>query len=218
MMRFLFPLLLLSLLSGCITIPDDHWAIENGHKLWAQRQQRLKALTQWQIRGRIALFVNEDVYNLGLDWRRDGDRSVIKLEAALGQGMLQLTRGEGLVVLKTSDGKRYAGQNAEQVLRQATGWTLPVEGLQAWIKGVNHEGSAYQPDIDYSGHARSIRQDGWRINLFDYENVKLKDFGAIELPKKLYLKRDHLALKIVIDQWQNAATPASDPQFPDFPL
>ncbi len=217
-MRFLSTLLLLSLLGACATIPAKHPNLENGHKRWVQRQQRLKALTQWQIHGRIALFVNNDVYNLGLDWQRHGDRSSIKLEAALGQGMLRLTRNAGRAVLKTSDGKRYTGQNAEQVLRQATGWILPVEGLRAWIKGINHAGSDYQPDIDDHGLARSIRQDGWRINLFDYASINLKDFGTTELPQKLYLKRDHLALKIVIDQWQHTATPASDPQFPNFPL
>ncbi len=219
MLRLFFPTLLLVALGGCASLPSQQVVTDQSHERWAQRQLRLDTLDQWHLRGRVALFVKQDVYNLGLDWQRNGDQSFLKLEAALGQGMVQLSSRPGEVELKTSEGEHFFGQNAEQVLRSATGWALPVEGLQSWIKGINHERSDYIPDIDAQGRARTLQQDGWKINYLAYQKVDLRSFGAAELPQKMYLRRDQLALKIVIDQWQNEAAGAigNDDLFPDFP-
>ena len=217
MLRLVF-LLLLTTLSGCVTLTDEQPVTDQSHQRWEQRQLRLDTLDQWHLRGRVALFVNDDVYNLGLDWLRDGDASTLKLEAALGQGMVQLNSQHGKVELKTSEGEVFVGDNAEQVLYAATGWALPVEGLQSWIKGINHEQSNYIPDIDSRGRAQSIQQDGWQINYLAYQNYSLRGFGDAELPQKMYLRRGQLALKIVIDQWQSeAAETRDDALFPEFP-
>jgi outer membrane lipoprotein LolB len=218
MLRLFFLTLLLVALGGCATLQDEQPVTDQSHERWEQRQLRLDTLEQWHLRGRVALFVKEEVYNLGLDWQRDGDISTLKLEAALGQGMVQLSRQQGEIELKTSEGERFYGDNAEQVLYAATGWALPVEGLQSWIKGINHEQSDYIPDIDSQGRAKSLQQDGWRINYLSYQKITLRGFGRAELPQKMYLKRGQLALKIVIDQWQSEATDASnDDLFPEFP-
>jgi len=218
MLRLIILSLLLAALGGCASLPVDQPVTDTSHEMWQQRQLHLDTLDQWHIRGRVALFVKNDVHNLGLDWQRDGDQFTLKLEAPLGQGMVQLIGKQGEVELQTSEGEHFFGQNAEQVLAAATGWALPVEGLLSWVKGINHEKSAYSPDIDHNGKARSLLQDGWKINFLEYERVTLRDFGAVELPQKLYLKRQQLALKIVIDQWQNDSAEAMDDDlFPDFP-
>lgn len=217
MLRLFLLALLAFALSGCATLPDEQPVTDLSHTLWQQRLLHLGTLKQWHVRGRVALFIKDDVYNLGLDWQRNGDDSTLKLEAALGQGMVQLSSHTGAVKLETSEGKSYFGNNAEQVLKAATGWSLPVAGLQSWIKGVPHPRSDYLPDINVHGHARLIRQDGWKINFIDYQKVRLRHFGEVTLPEKLYLKRDQVALKIVIDQWQNQSDSPIDDVFPQFP-
>ncbi|MCP4078143.1 MAG: outer membrane lipoprotein LolB [Gammaproteobacteria bacterium] len=204
-------------LSGCVTTPENAEPVsDESHELWYQRQQQLSTVQNWEIRGRVALFVDDKVYNLGLDWRLDKDLSSLKLEAPLGQGLIQLEKKDSQVTLLTSEGKTYNGQNAEQVLYQSTGWSIPVEGLRSWIKGINHNQSDYLPDIDSTGKAVSMHQDDWRISFLQYKKSQLANNYTSVLPRKIYMKRDNLALKIVIDQWQAQQKTPSSELFPTF--
>jgi outer membrane lipoprotein LolB len=216
MHRVLIVAVAIGLLASCATTPQLPVTYES-HEQWQQRQLNLKDLDHWSIRGRVAVFSRDDVYNLGLGWKRQGTVSQVKLEATLGQGVIQLNKSDHSVELTTSEGDRYEGDNAQQVLLNSTGLMIPVEGLESWIKGIPHDNSYFLPDIDYLGRAKSIKQDGWTINYLDYEQVELGTRDHPDLPRKIYMKHDGLALKIVIDQWQSKVVRLDDDIFPQFP-
>lgn len=212
----ILPALILAL-SGCVTTPEiSHQITDESHQRWQQRQQQLALIDSWEIHGRVALFVDDDVYNLGLNWTLNKNHSTLKLEAALGQGMIQLKKTNSEVTLLTSEGKSYSGRNAEQVLQHSTGWSIPVKGLESWIKGINHNNSSYLPNIDSAGRASSLSQDNWQINFLQYAEAPLAEHNHPELPRKIYMKRQNLALKIVIDQWQAQKNSAPSGIFPTF--
>ncbi len=213
--KILLPCLVL-VLSACATLPEKAITDES-HQLWQQQQQHLQPLVNWYIRGRVALYVNDEVYNLGMSWSRNNQHHSIKLEAALGQGVIQLKKTPGHAEMTTTEGETYTGTNAQQLLQRVTQLTLPVEGLQSWIKGLAQENSSFVPDIDAEGHLITLQQDGWKINYFDYQRTSFTTGQQYELPHKLYLKRDNLALKIVIDQWTAQEAVESSPLFSDFP-
>jgi outer membrane lipoprotein LolB len=216
MLRNIILSLLVAVISACASLPSKP-VTEESQQLWQQRQLQLKSLQDWSIRGRVAIFVDDKVYNLGMDWQREKDHHILKLEAALGQGMARLEKTPGHAEMTTSEGDTRYGNNAQQLLAQTTQLALPVEGLESWIKGIGHENSPYQPKIDGDGRAISLSQDGWKINYFDYELTTLTPELKLELPHKLYLKRENLALKIVIDQWTTDPTAETSPLFSDFP-
>ncbi len=212
----ILPVLLLAL-AGCVTTQQNPGPVtDESHQHWSLRQQQLAQIDNWEIRGRVALFVDDDVYNLGLNWTLEKNHSTLKLEAAMGQGVIQLENNNTEVILQTSEGDSYYGQNAEQVLKQSTGWSIPVEGLESWIKGINHNQSDYLPEIDSTGKARSLMQDEWRINYLQYATASLEKYNNPELPRKIYMKRQNLALKIVIDQWQAQKKTSTSELFPVF--
>lgn len=205
-------------LAGCASLPPPPaQPSEENQALFEDRITRLTPLNEWSIRGRVAVYVDEDVYNLGLSWRREGDISSLKFEASLGQGLVRLEKTPSSVELTTAEGERRQGQNAEQILYQTTGLTIPVEGLETWIKGIPHTATSYQPVIDANGRAQSLLQDGWYINYLDYEDPDPAQAQIPPLPRKLYMKHDRLALKIVIDQWQNPEIVNDSGLFPTFP-
>jgi outer membrane lipoprotein LolB len=217
-MRILVVALLAALLPACVSDRlNDQPVTERSHELWEFRQQQLSQLESWAIRGRIALFVEDKVYNLGMSWQRQQQHSDITLEAALGQGVLQIQQSPEQVLLTTSEGKQYQGADAEQVLYETTGWSIPIQGLKHWILGIQHPGSSFDPDIDALGRVKSLKQDNWTINYLDYKaNSNVLDV-AVDLPRRIYMKRYDIALKIVIDQWQDeGSTPEQPDLFPDF--
>lgn len=218
MLRIVILTVSVAIVSACATQTRTGPITDESHQQWSSRQQQLSSLTDWSIRGRVALFVADEVYNLGLNWTRNKDYSQLTLEASFGQGMIRIEQTHTHVILTTLEGDTFSGSDAEQVLRQSTGWSIPIEGLQSWIKGINHPGSDYLPDIDSLGRAISLLQDDWRINYLDYKIVQLSQYYNQDLPRKIYMKRHNLALKIVIDQWQPVpATPSPSELFPVFP-
>ena len=216
MLRFLFSALGL-VLAGCATVPEIAVDDAASQALWQQHRQQLEPFNDWSIRGRVVVFVEDEVYHLGLSWRREGDSSSLKFEASMGQGLMRLEKLNGRVVLTTAEGETYQGRNAQQVLYDSTGLTIPVEGLETWIKGLPRRDSAFEQALDTRGRSASLQQDGWFINYLDYLESDSVQSPRAPLPRRLYLKHNSLALKIVIDQWQNPAAPADAGLFPSFP-
>ncbi|MDJ0832161.1 MAG: lipoprotein insertase outer membrane protein LolB [Gammaproteobacteria bacterium] len=215
-MRLIVLSLLVALLGGCATPQPPPLVTDESHEQWSQRQQQLAGLDAWSIRGRVALYLDDDVYNLGLGWTRQQQDNRIKLEASLGQGLVLLEKNGHEVKLTTSEGETFYGSNAQQVLWQSTGWSIPIEGLVYWIKGINHPDSAYLPLIDHQGRATSLQQDDWQINFLEYRDARLEQFNNPALPRKMYMKREKVALKILIDQWQAEQNLNPSRLFPDF--
>lgn len=208
-------LVLLVLLSACATTPLP--VTEQSRQQWLERKPQLQALDQWHLRGRVALFLDEDVYNLGLDWIHNARDNSLTLEAALGQGMVRIRRQGNRAELTTAEGETRSADNAEILLRETTGWDIPVEGLEYWIRGLPRPDSEAQPEIDGNGRLLQLRQDGWTIRYLDYSTGSLSDGLPAALPRRIYMKRGRVRIKIVIDQWQKAAASVSDPLFPPFP-
>lgn len=217
MFRSFFLCLLALVISACVTPQSPDLAItDESHEQWQLIQQQLDSLDHWAIRGRVAIFVQDEVHNVGLNWQRSAGISTLKLEAPFNQGAILLEKGIDGVKLTTAEGEQYTGRNSQQLLHQVTGLVIPVDGLQTWIKGIPHQSSTYLPEIDASGRAIKLQQDGWTINYLEYEQVSWPLQNNPELPRKLYMKHDGLALKIVIDQWQNQIAPSTSDLFPEF--
>lgn len=204
--------LTVALLAGCASqapLP----VTELSYQQWERHQQAVQTLDQWSILGRVSLFDGDDVYNLGMSWTRNGENHQLKLNAALGQGVILIDKDSQSASLTTTEGKIYQDASAQQLLMNVAQLMIPVEGLETWIKGIPHNRSSAQPEIDGAGRARTLAQDGWKVNFFEYQSIEF-DQRALNLPRKIYMKHDQLALKIVIDQWQPEISQDIAPLFP----
>jgi len=206
------------LLSACGSLPKEP-ITEQTSRSWEQYQLQAGRIRQWHLHGRAAIFVDDEVHNVGLNWQSQEEAFIMTLEAPLGQGVIRIESSgqadSSLVRLSLPDGRIVHGENAEATLREVTGWSIPVSGLVYWIKGLPERSDSFSFDLLGDGRPKSLSQNGWRINYLDYF-----EFGeaAQGLPRKMYLKHDNLALKIVIDSWQKPEVTSGDsPElFPDF--
>lgn len=216
-MPLLFVVLLVSLMSACATHNAPLLSTsDESRQLWQDRLNQLDKLDHWAIRGRVVIFIQDDVHNAGLNWLRQMNDTTLTLEGPLSQGSILLQKDADGVKLTSADGEQYSGKNSQQLLSDITGMMIPVEGLQTWIKGVPHADSSQSADIDANGRAMNIQQDGWSINYLEYERISWDQYNNPYLPRKMYLKNNKLALKIVIDQWRNPDQPDTPSLFPDF--
>ena len=210
-------LLLLSI-AACSTIPKPE--IGDVDSLWTERRQNLAAQNGWNIQGRIALYVDDQVHTAGLRWDRKKDILKIIIEAPFGQGALliesSVDENLGLIYqLTLPDNKTFYGKTPESLLNQVFGWEIPVTGLNQWVKAVPLDSEPFEVIFDDFGYPKSIIQRDWRINYLDYPSTSNP---TRDLPERMYLKHERLAIKLSIEQWQSTVLEPTDSkiEFPSF--
>jgi outer membrane lipoprotein LolB len=208
----------LFLLGACSSLPDTP-VTEESHNAWARYQAELAEIDSWEMHARSAIFVNQEVYQVGINWQRQQDRFTLLIEAPFGQGVFRVESypaggNSEPVMLTMPDGRKYLDDSAENLLDRVFGWSIPVSGLEWWIKGLPQGVADYSFDLRGDGRLKSLLQNGWKVNYLEYFGVQSAAQG---LPKKMYLKHQDLAMKIVIERWHQYESQFEAPVlFPEF--
>ena len=205
-------------LVACSSLPDIP-VTEESFQIWAGHRAQLSKLNSWQIHARAAISVEQEVYQVGINWQRETDHFVIVIEAPFGQGVFRIesnpqANGQPPIMLSLPDGQVFFDDSVEALLIKVFGWPIPVSGLKWWIKGLPLPDTDYSFDLLGDGRLKTLRQDEWLINYLDYF---ASDTVNSSLPRKIYLKHPDLALKIVIERWQQVELETkSSVLFPSF--
>ncbi len=187
---------------------------QRAQELWAARQQALLNLDTWDVHARAAIKLEGAAYNIGIRWQRQAENSTILLEAPFGQGVFRIeSAAGGTYRLRLPDGRVFENNSAEALLEEMIGWSLPISGLEYWIRGLPRPDSAYSHRLDSAGRARSIGQDQWAIDYLDYFARQ----DDLQLPRRVKLVSDKVTLKLIIERWQQSTIEASPSDlFPSF--
>ena len=208
----------LFLLGACSSLPKTP-VTEDSYNAWARYQVELAEIDSWEMRARSAIFVNQEVYQVGINWQRQQDRFTLVIEAPFGQGVFRVESyaaggNSESVMLTMPDGRTYFDDSAEDLFDRVFGWSIPVSGLEWWIKGLPQGVADYSFDLRGDGRLKSLLQNDWKVNYLEYFEVQSAAQG---LPKKMYLKHQDLAMKIVIERWhQYESQPDAPLLFPEF--
>lgn len=167
---------------------------------WLHWQQAVQPIDRWDVHARAVVKLEAGVYHVGIRWRHERQGFVILLEAPFGQGVFRIeTSSESaLYRLSLPDGQVYQNASTEALLEEVIGWSIPLSGLEFWIRGLPRPDSVYSHRSAAEGMPLSINQDGWSIRYLDY----FASLGSPGLPRKMQLARDDLTLKLVIERWQ----------------
>lgn len=170
----------------------------------AGRIARVRADGEWSLSGRIAVSNAGKGGSGRIEWSQRGERFEVALSAPVTRQSWRLAGGPGEARLDGLEGGPREGADAAAVLREATGWDIPVEALADWLRAVPAAaGAAPRIVAGPDGRPRSIEQAGWSIA---YEWPPVGD-----LPSRLDARRGEARVRLIVDQWQDAlAAPASD--------
>lgn len=146
----------------------------------------------------MSLKANEESFSGGMTWWHAAKQQELLLSTPLGQGVAELRGDEQSVELRDSEGRLHRAADAETLVRQALGLTLPLKGLAWWVVGNPRPGVSYQAEADADGRLAVLKQDGWRIEFSRYAQT-----GGHYLPGKLVARRaDALEIRLVVDKWE----------------
>ncbi|XOZ33682.1 lipoprotein insertase outer membrane protein LolB [Halomonadaceae bacterium KBTZ08] len=195
------------LLQGCMTAPpapppDDSLTREQPAD-WQERAAKLRQVRLWQLQGKMAIRHEQGNDSAVIrQWNQEGDQFLIELSSAfMGMGSVRLEGSPAFLTITASDGEQYRSDDPDALIRKTLGWSLPVEALYVWVRGLPLQDSPAELFFDQQGRISHLRQQGWEVHYERYASLA----GVAEVPHALTATRDDLRLKLVITQWRPSA-------------
>jgi outer membrane lipoprotein LolB len=169
----------------------------------AARVALLAAHPRWSLQGRVALSNGREGGSGRIDWSQDGARYDVALSAPITRQSWRLGGDAYAATLEGLAGGPRSGPDAQALLHDATGWTIPVAALASWVRGAAAPGvpvARLQYGLD--GRLARLEQAGWTI---DYDDWQPNPDVGTELPGRLTAVRDTARVRLVVDAWQPGA-------------
>ena len=155
----------------------------------------------WAMSGRVALSNGKDGGSGRIEWRQGAGRTEVTLSAPVTRQSWTLTANADGVTLDGVSGGLLRGDDASQLLRQSTGWEIPVAALGCWLRGMpaaidgmGEESAIFGTDM----RLLRIEQGGWVI---DYSNWQQDPASGVELPTRINAEQASNRVRLVVDRW-----------------
>ena len=201
-------------LSACVSLdtrkapaaPDVVTAVSaEAQQAEAARVDALRAQPAWSFQGRVAVSKGRNGGSGRIDWQQQARQYVVSLSAPVTRQSWTLSgdsenrsgRLDGV------EGGPRQGEDAQQVLLEATGWDIPVNQLPDWVRGLVAEGAtAAEIDRDAEGRPRRVRQMGWDIQFLDWYPA---EGDRPVLPRRIEAVNGDAKVRLLVDQWGQGA-------------
>jgi outer membrane lipoprotein LolB len=188
-------LILIFFLASCATPPKPIISLNSSaHQLSLEQQ------SHWLIKGKLGFKSPEKKQSANFRWQQTQQNYQLNMTSIIGTSLLNMKGDEQGVTMITDD-ETYNDSDPSHLIWRVTGWQIPVEKLQFWIKG-QHQAN----DVVLTSEQGWVRQlqpicnncQNWLIN---YDNYKL--VNKIWLPHKVVLLNslNNSQLLIRINKW-----------------
>ncbi|VXB91284.1 Outer-membrane lipoprotein LolB [Luteimonas sp. 9C] len=199
-------------LAACTSVPvrPPLQTVELGPAALAEAQARLvaretavRALPQLAFSGRVAMSNGRDGGSGRIEWRQTGSAYQVTLSAPVTRQSWQLQGGPSGARIEGLEGGPREGADVGELLREATGFEIPVAAMAAWSAGARADVTVSGPaDVafDAGGRLARVQQDGWTIDYLEWQPDP--DPGAAPaLPTRINAQRGDARVRLVVDSW-----------------
>ena len=186
--------ILLLALASCAQLPQKG-VTGGGEAGQAAREARLDARADWSFTGRVAIDNNGQAGNARIEWRQRGDDFDITLSAPVTRQSWRLVRTGGQARIEGIEGGPRAGTDAETLLREATGWRIPVAALADWVRGGRASPAAATVEYAPSGLPSVLAEAGWTVEYRAWQG------GEPPLPTRLFARQADATVRLAIESW-----------------
>lgn len=198
-------------LAGCqATAPRPSDAVDQAAAEAAQEARALAlglasgecAAPGWVMTGRVALSNGRQGGSGQLEWTQGAGALHMLLSAPVTrQNWVLDVDALGPATLEGLPGGQRRGDDASQLVREATGWVIPVAALGCWLRGVAAaEATLGMARIDFGADLLPLRieQGGWTV---DYSGWKADPFTRLPMPSRINAQRGEDRVRLVVDRW-----------------
>lgn len=199
-MRFssLLIVCLLLLSSGCSHFASQEQLSGSGQAgSWQEHKQQIAPIDAWQVSGKLGIRSEQESGSAVIFWLQRQDYFDIRLSGPLGQGSTRLTGRQGAVSLEIGNRGTFHAHSAEALMQQQLGWSLPVENLLWWVRGLPAPHSKSQVLLDDNSLLKQLKQNQWTIDYLSYRTE-----NDLQLPERIKLSGAGLDITLVIKEWR----------------
>lgn len=173
---------------------------------WPARAKMQHSVTHWRTKGSMGISVNGKSGIAYVDWYlKNKNTYAIDLSGPLGIGDTLLESTPQNVQLLKQGNLIAQSSNADQLLEQELGWSLPVENLYYWIRGIPAPNLRAKMTWDQYNHLQTLKQQGWSVEYLQYTRIP-NSLPGLDLPTEIVLTYPTpdptLKFKINIASWQ----------------
>lgn len=207
-------LLAVAILGGCQSLPTGSRlaqvaAVDPAVAATAQ-QARARALglaegdclrPGWAMAGRIAIAAGKDAGSGRFEWTQGEGRLQLQLIAPVTvQTWILHVDPQGARLDGLAGGPR-AGAEPARLLREATGWDIPVQALGCWTRAVAASEAglgAASIRFDAQSLPQRIEQGGWEI---EYSRWQPDPFSGLPMPSRIDARHGDSRVRLAVDRW-----------------
>jgi len=178
--------LLFAALVGCAPLPQRAVTLQSLPSEFSARLPILQAWAQFELTGKISVTRDGERVMAQMRWSQQDRQSRLRLDGPLGIGGGELS-------WETADDAVIAA------LERQLGVPLPAASLRYWLLGVPDPHLPNESLQLVDERVTSLQQAGWTLRYSRYAQVTGRQF---ELPARIDIEREQLALRLVIDEWR----------------
>lgn len=187
-------------IQACSTVPA---AAVPASLRYDERAEALASVPGWMLKGRLAVRDDRDGGSGTLQWRQGPESGRMDFHGALGRGAWRLETDPAGAQLELADGSRYQAPTVNELLEVQLGWTVPVDALAWWVRGLQAPGDVSRRVLSADGTIELLSQNDWTIEYGRYREV-----DGVALPLKLTATRGERRVKLAVRDW--VLEPADD--------
>ena len=188
-MIYLLTALILSSLSGCVSI-SDYTSNQLSSELPTLAEQN-----HWKITGKLAIRSQHKAQSINLIWQQQNTRYKINVSSPIGFGAATITGNQQQTTLQ--QGLKTLSGTPDQLGTELLGVPLSADAMSWWLKGLispNHSKASHI--IHKNNQLSRFQQNDWQLQFNEYTAN-----GPYMLPKKISGRRGDLSFKLVVSQW-----------------
>lgn len=208
-MRALACVALAGVLAGCAAAPP---LLRSGDPVAGDAAQRVRAralgletgacaMPGWTLAGRVALSNGRQGGSGRIEWVQGGGAVRLLLSAPVTrQSWVLEVAADGRASLQGVADATLSDTDGARLLRETTGWDIPVAALGCWLRGVAAPDRFGLAWFDFGADLlpRRIEQGGWTI---DYDDWRPDPFSRLPMPSRIEARRGSDRVRLVVDRW-----------------
>jgi outer membrane lipoprotein LolB len=157
----------------------------------------------WSLTGRIAVTNGRDGGSGRIEWSEDDEFFSVVFSAPITRQSWRLSMDETGATLTGLKGGPRTGSDPAALVRDATGWEIPIDAMTAWVRGV--PASDTKPaaaQYDALGRLSHLEEQGWVID-YGWPDAPTTD---PVMPSRIEAVRGTAKVRLVVDTWTLGAS------------
>lgn len=194
--RWTVLLAVLTAAAGCSTTRVRDAGEEMRSARYESRSVLLAAVGSWALDGRLAVADGKDGGSGSFRWQELEQGTQMDFHGALGRGAWRLNAGSSGAELELADGARYRSSSINDLVTEQLGWSVPVDALAWWVRGLAAPVFVSGWTLDEEGRLRELLQLDWVV-----EYSRYRDVNGIMMPGKITARQAGRSVKLAVRNW-----------------